>query len=162
MKYKITSLLALFTLATVVHGEDLAWFKKRYERTFAGVKPMKDYGDPDAYYKAIAAKLKIPEIAVKAASKKLGWKKGDPVLMHPKANRGPSSFLKDAKGKPLIVWDVLITRFPLAPGQKKLDMKSINAMKMYYLELNDDLKVVSIHRIEKGKDGKKTLIDLAK
>lgn len=157
MKTRIISILALFSLASAACAEDLAWFKKRYERPFADIKPMENYGDPDAYYKAIATELKIPDIAVKAASKKLGWKEDDSVLMHPKPNRGSSSFLKDDDGKAVIIWDVLITRFPLAPGQEKPDAKSISSMKMYYIEINDDLEVLSIHQLEQGDGGQKLI-----
>ena len=119
---------------------------------------MEEYGDPDAFYKAIAIELKIPDLAEKTASKKLGFQRDDTLLVNVKPNRGPSAFLKDDDGKAVTIWDVVITLFPKTPDQDKPDLKK---MKMYYVEINDDLEVVSIHRLEQGPKGT-TLTDIDK
>ena len=55
----------------------MAFFERKYQKKITGVKPKGEYSDPDQFYSAIAMQLGIPEIALRAAAEKYGWKKDD-------------------------------------------------------------------------------------
>lgn len=101
--------------AQQVAEEDVAFFEKKYRRQITGVKPMRDYSDPDQFYSAIGKQLGIPEVAWQAAAEKYGWKKDDGKHTFTMLKGGPV-----AGGGPG-TWDVMFIRSKINPATNRPD-----------------------------------------
>ena len=101
--------------AVVAVEEDVAFFEKKYQRKFTGVKPKSEYPDPDQFYSAIGQQLGIPELAWKAAAEKFGWKKDDGRNTFTMLKGGPTA------GGGQGTWDVMFIRSKINPETKKPD-----------------------------------------
>ena len=51
------------------------FFERLYKMDIQGVKPYKEYQDPDSFYSEIARKVGIPQVAHNAVEKNLGGSK---------------------------------------------------------------------------------------
>ena len=107
--------------------EDLKFFEDRYGVKIEGVKPLSEYDDPDSFYSAISAKLKIPSVAFKAAEKQFGWKKDKTMAQ--------KAIVRRRGGQ----WILMMFQIKIDPEKKKPDMKT---METKWVVIDDKKKVI--------------------
>ena len=126
---KILTFLLLLVQSAVFAGEDLEFFESRYKVEIKGVKALSEYDDPDSFYSAIAAKLKIPQIAFDAVAKKYGWKKDGKKVQQ--------AIVRRSEGN----WILMIYQIQVDPETRKPDMET---MQQKWAVVDDDKKVVYV------------------
>lgn len=135
----IKSLCVVVLLAFPVGlwADDIEFFENKYGVKLPGVKPKDEYGDPDAYYTAIARLLGIPQLASKAAAGKFGWKEDDKKIEKAIVRRGSKSDH----------WEIMIFRFAVNPETRKPEIASMEA---FMIMIDDEKKARSVERYDEA------------
>lgn len=95
------------------------FFEKLYKVKIEGVKPLEEYGDPDAFYAAIATQVGIPKKAFDAVEAKYGWKQNKEFFLSAMVKGGWNGDH----------WDVIVTKFPAALKEAKSKEEKMKLMK---------------------------------
>lgn len=127
-------LCAAFTVflaqAGISQVEDIAFFEKTYKTRITGVRPIKEYPEPDMFYTAIADQLDIPGKAL-AAAKERGWKEATEKIQ--------KTDIKRLSAPPR--WQVTLLQIKLDRETKRVDPESTELMRF---ELDDEGKAQHI------------------
>lgn len=125
----------------------MEFFEKLYDTKIKGVKPIKEYQDPDTFYSEIAKQVGIPEVVYEAVEKKFGWKNDDKNFLALMIKGGGNS--DD--------WGVMVTRIPNSiKGFKEeiISTKSEAEKKEIRSKMLDVLKDMEMKMVVVGYDGK--------
>ena len=123
------------------------FFEKLYDTKIMGIKPIREYDDPDTFYSEIAKQVGIPEIVYEAVEKELGWKNDDENFL----------MLMIKGGWDSDYWGVMVTKVPSAMKKLKGNIKNAKSeeeKKKFISERIDLLKKMEMQMVVVGYDGK--------